>query len=88
MQAPLQTPGFRIRIHNSLVSPLLLGGVPREFAILNWTICAALVLGLHAIYLLPFFTIFHVLAIFFTKRDPYFFAVILRHLRQKKYYDC
>ena len=80
------TPGFRIRLHNSLTTPILLAGVPREFAILNWTISAALVLGLRAIYLLPFFVIFHVVGVFFAKRDPYFFAVILRHLRQKKYY--
>ena len=80
------TPGFRIRLHNSLTTPILLAGVPRELAILNWTICLALVLGLHAVYLLPFFVIFHLAAVFFAKRDPYFFAVILRHLRHKKYY--
>jgi type IV secretion system protein TrbD len=85
-QGQQQTPGFRIRLHNSLVTPILLAGVPREFAILNWTMCAALVLGLHALYLLPFFIIFHLVAFFFAKRDPYFFAVVLRHIRQKKYY--
>ena len=82
----MSTPGYRIRLHNSLTTPIMLGGVPRQFAILNWTICAALVLGLRAFYLLPMFIIFHGAAVFFAKKDPYFFEVILRHLRQKKFY--
>jgi type IV secretion system protein VirB3 len=64
----------------------MLGGAPRQFSILNWTVCAALVLGLHAFYLFPLFVAFHILAVFFAKKDPYFFEVILRHLRQKRFY--
>ncbi|EKE01513.1 MAG: hypothetical protein ACD_21C00110G0002 [uncultured bacterium] len=82
----MNTPGYRIRLHNSLTAPIMLGGVPRQFAILNWTICAALVLGLHAFYLFPLFIIFHFVAVFFAKKDPYFFEVISRHLKQKRFY--
>jgi type IV secretion system protein VirB3 len=64
----------------------MLMGVPRRFAILNWTICAALVLGLHIFYILPFSLIIHAAAVFFAKRDPHFFDVFIRHLRHKKYY--
>lgn len=64
----------------------MLSGVPRKFAILNWTICAALVLGLRAIYLLPIFIILHIAAVFFAKKDPDFFEVMLRLLKQKKFY--
>jgi len=80
------TPGYRIKIHNSLTTPILLAGAPRQFAILNATLGAALILGLHAFYLLPLFVIFHLTAVFFAKKDPYFFEIVLRHLRQKKYY--
>ena len=83
----METPGYRIKLHSSLVTPIMLGGAPRRFAILNGTICAAFVLGLHAIYTLPLFVIFHILAVFFAKRDPHFFDVLLRHLQQKKYYN-
>jgi type IV secretion system protein TrbD len=83
----MATAGYRIKLHSSLVSPIMLMGVPRSFAILNWTICAALVLGLHAFYILPVCVVIHVVAVFFAKRDPYFFDVLLRHLRQKKFYD-
>lgn len=82
----MSAPGYRVRLHNSLTSPIMLGGVPRQFAILNWTICAALVLGMRAVYLLPLFVMLHVGAVFFAKKDPYFFEVMLRHLRQKKFY--
>jgi type IV secretion system protein VirB3 len=73
----MATTGYRIKLHNALVTPIMLGGVPRRFAILNGTICAAFVLGLQAVYMLP---------IFMTKRDPYFFDVVLRHIKKKKYY--
>jgi type IV secretion system protein VirB3 len=78
--------GFRIKLHNSLTTPIMMGGVPRQFAILNWTLCGALVLGLRAVYLLPLFVLLHMGAVFLAKKDPYFFEVGLRHLRQKKFY--
>lgn len=81
-----KTPGFRLKLHNSLVMPIMLAGAPRQFAILNGTIGAALILGLHAIYLLPLFIIFHLIAVILAKKDPYFFEVLLRHIKQKKYY--
>ena len=82
----MSIPGYRITLHSSLASPILLGGVPRKFAILNWTIGAAMVLGLRAVYLLPLFIVLHLLAVFFTKKDPDFFEVVLRLLKQKKFY--
>ncbi len=78
--------GYRISLHNSLTTPIMLSGVPRKFAILNWTICAALVLGLRAVYLLPLFLMLHIGAVFFAKKDPNFFEVILRLLKQKRVY--
>ena len=78
--------GYRINLHSSLTTPVLLGGVPRRFAILNWTMCAALVFGLRAFYLLPLFIILHFGALFLAKKDPDFFEVTLRLLKQKRFY--
>lgn len=78
--------GYRIAIHHSLTQPILLGGVPRRFAILNGTFCAAFVLGLQAIFTVPIFVVIHMIAVYLTKKDPYFFEVMLRHLRQKAFY--
>ena len=79
-------PGYKVRLHPSLIVPLMLAGVPRRFALLNGTLCAALVLGLHAIYMLPIFITSHAIVAFLSKKDPYFFHVVIRHLRQKKFY--
>lgn len=83
----MATPGFRIKLHNALVMPILFAGAPRRFAILNGTVTAALVLGLHAYYLLPVGIITHAIAVFMAKKDPYFFDIILRSIKQKKFYD-
>ncbi len=83
----METPGYRIPLHQSLTTPILLAGLPRRLAILHTTIAAAVVLGLQEIYLLPVFLVTHLLAMLLTKHDAYFFEVILRHLRKKLYYD-
>lgn len=79
--------GFRVKLHTSLVMPMMVAGVPRRFAILNGVACAAVVLGLQAIYALPLFFVLHVVSVVLAKRDPYFFDVLIRSLRKKKYYD-
>ena len=84
----MATPGYRIRLHNALIMPILLGGAPRQFAIINGTLCAAFVLGLRVIYMLPICIVLHIAAVFLAKKDPYFFEVMLRHIRQKRYYEA
>ncbi|MBU0455784.1 MAG: VirB3 family type IV secretion system protein [Pseudomonadota bacterium] len=78
--------GYRIKLHHSLVTPMMLAGVPRKFAIFNGTIGAAMVLGLHAFYMLPVCVGLHVVAMVLAKKDPYFFEIVLRHMKQKKFY--
>lgn len=82
----MPTPGYQIPIHNALTTPILLAGVPRRFAILNGTFFAAFLLGLHSLLAIPVFTILHLVAVVLTKRDPYFFQAMMRHLKQKAYY--
>lgn len=78
--------GFEIPIHRSLTEPILLMGVPRAVAILNGTFAAAFILAFHAWWTIPVFAIFHIMAVFMTKRDPLFFEVFKRHLKVKSYY--
>ena len=80
------TPGYQIKVHSSLTQPLLMGGAPRQFTILNSTIWAALLLGMQSIWAIPCWIILHFGAVMLTKKDPYFFQVILRHIRQKIFY--
>ena len=79
--------GFSIRVHNSLTSQLFTAGVPRQFFILNATLAAAIILGMHSWYGMPIFIIVHVIALLMTKKDPQFFQVMVRHIKKKSYYD-
>ena len=78
--------GFNITIHNSLTTPILLGGVPRRLAILNGTACAAITFGLHSLLAIPVCVVIHGVAMLLAKKDPYFFQIIMRHIRKKPYY--
>ena len=82
----MSVPGFHIKVHNSLTTPLLMAGAPRQFTIINATIWAAVLLGLQSLWAIPGWIILQSVAVMLTKRDPYFFPVILRHLKQKIFY--
>lgn len=77
-----EVPGFSVPVHRALTEPILLGGAPRAFAILNGTLAGAIGLGLQlwlvgiAIALLG-----HAAAAWAAGRDPLFVEVGRRHLR-------
>jgi type IV secretion system protein VirB3 len=81
--------GFEIGFHSSLSEPVAIGGVPRMIAVLNGTVTATLALGLQVPMIgIPLGLAVHVCAYWLTKRDPYFFDVLGRHIRQKPYWDA
>lgn len=81
--------GFEIGFHSSLSEPVTIGGVPRMIAVLNGTVTATLALGLQVPMIgIPLGLAVHVCAYWLTKRDPYFFDVLGRHIRQKPYWDA
>lgn len=80
--------GFEIPIHRSLTQVIMIGGVPREIAILNGTLTASLVLGLHSIMGLPIGILIHLIAAALAKRDPEFFKTFRRQVKQKRVYEA
>ena len=46
MDLPIAFSGFEVPLNRALTEPVLLGGAPRGFAILNGTLAAAIGLGL------------------------------------------
>ena len=80
--------GFEVPIHQSLTQIIMIGGVPREIAILNGTMTAALFLGLHSFIGLPLGLILHLVCVRLAKADPHFFYVYRRCLRFKNYYEA
>ncbi|HJZ31007.1 MAG TPA: VirB3 family type IV secretion system protein [Hyphomicrobiaceae bacterium] len=85
MHAPASlVPGFEVALHRALTEPILIAGAPRNFAILNGTLAAAIGLGLRvwlagaAIWLVG-----HAIAVWVTHKDPAFLIVLSRHARHK-----
>lgn len=80
--------GYEIDLFTSLTQPILFGGVPRTFAILNCTLAAVISMPLGVPLLgIPMGLFAHGVAAWMTKRDPYFFETLMRHLRQQPYWD-
>jgi type IV secretion system protein VirB3 len=81
--------GFVVPFHASLAEPIMFGGVPRTFAIINGVFAAELTLGLGVWWLgIPVGIALHSIAFALHKRDPYFFSVLMRHIRQKEYWEA
>ena len=76
-------------MHRALIEPILLAGAPRNIAILNGTIAAALGLGLQMwLAGLLVWAVGHTLSVFAARRDPAFAPILIRHLRQKAWLGC
>lgn len=74
--------GYFEPVRQALIQPVLLGGVPRRFAMINFTLAAALGLGAHQVLIaVPLAFGLHTIAVVLTKRDPLWLDVLLRHLR-------
>ena len=83
-----QPEGFEGPVNLSLTQPVLMGGVPRPFAIVNGTLTAALTLGLHVWWLgLPLGLLLHAGAVRLTQADPLWFDVFKRQLRCPKHME-
>ena len=78
---------MQVQIHKSLTDKILVAGVPREFAILNGTISAAIILGLQVLVWIPFTLVIHLLAVALTKKDPDWFLVLRRSFRVRSFYE-
>ncbi len=81
--------GFEIPLHRSLTEPILMGGAPRNVAIINGTLAAALGLGLQLwIVGLLVWVIGHGIAVYAARKDPAFATVLVRHVRHKGFLSC
>lgn len=80
--------GLQIELFQSLTQPILLGGVPRGFAIFNFSLALIICLPLQLPeFGLPLALVTHSTAAWFVKKDPYFFTVLVRHVKQPSYWQ-
>lgn len=78
--------GFEVPIHKALTNKIMIAGIPREIALLNGTLTAALVLGAHSLWGIPIGFVIHFIARNMAKHDEQFFEVYRRHMRFKSFY--
>jgi type IV secretion system protein VirB3 len=86
----LETPeGYVTPLRGSLTRPILMGGVPRAFAILNATIAAAIGLGLQQPFIgLPLWILLQGAAAWAATRDPWFLETWPRHLAKPHFFGA
>ena len=88
VEHPESIEGYETPLHLSLTQPVLFGGVPRTFGILNVVLALVIALGLHVWWLgIPLGLIVHAAAMAMTRRDPQWFDVFRRHVRQPTFLD-
>jgi len=75
--------GWEIPIHGSLTKPILTGGAPRKYSIINGTVSAAIIFGMHFLLYIPIAVILHFFGVFAAKKDPEFFDIFIIHLKDK-----
>lgn len=81
--------GYEIAFHGSVAEPITLAGVPRMVAVLNGTLTAVMSVGLQVPWIgIPLGLLVHSGCYWLTKRDPYFFDLLKRHVRQRPYWDA
>lgn len=78
--------GTSVTIHHSLTDEIMLGGVPRNMAIINATVGAALGIGGGAYYIIPFFVLLHFIFSRLHKNDDLYLVCLRRHYYVNRYY--
>jgi type IV secretion system protein TrbD len=80
---------YSLKLRTSLTRPILMGGVPRAFAILNATIGAAIGFGLQQPFIgLPLWAVLQGCAAWAAARDPWFLETWPRHLAKPVYFSA
>ncbi len=88
MERAGEVKGYEVPLHVALTQPVLLGGAPRTFAILNGVLTLVVGMGLHLWWLgFPVGFVAHAAAVLMSKRDPHWFDIFRQHLRQPTYLD-
>ena len=79
-------PGYALPIHASLCRPILTGGAPEGFAVLNLCFWLALLFVTKAWLVACLgFALCWIPAVLLGKEDPQFFAVLRRHVWHRDY---
>ena len=79
--------GLEVPLHRSLCEPILLAGLPRTVALVQWTGVGAVAFGLHQIWVLPLGFAVHAAAAAATRADPYVLDIVALAVGAQKRLD-
>lgn len=81
MRDPRDVPGYLAPVRQALTQPILMGGAPRPYAILNGTLSAVVVFAGAPVAGVILGVVGHVVGVFLARRDPDAIDVLKRAMR-------
>ena len=81
MRDPRDVPGYLAPVRQALTQPILMGGAPRPYAILNGTLAAVIVFAGAPVPGIILGVAGHIVGVFLARRDPDAIDVLKRAMR-------
>lgn len=81
-------PGFTAPLRQALTQPILMGGAPRSYAILNGTLAAVVAFAGQPLWALALGVIGHAAGVFLARRDADAVEVLKRAMKIKGRLEC
>ncbi len=88
MRDPRDIPGFVAPVRQALTQPILMGGAPRSYAILNGTLAAVVAFAGQPLWGVALGAIGHAAGVFLAKRDADAVEVLKRAMKIKGRLEC
>lgn len=88
MRDPHDVPGYFAPVRQALTQPILMGGAPRSYAILNGTLAAVVAFAGLAIPGVILGVVGHIVGVFLARRDPDAVDVLKRAMRISGRLEC
>ena len=80
-------PGYRAPLRQALTQPMLMGGAPRPYAILNGTLAAVIAFAGAPLAGVGIGIVGHIVGVFLARRDPDAIDVLKRAMRIPSRFD-
>jgi type IV secretory pathway TrbD component len=81
MRDPRDIPGYLAPVRQALTQPILMGGAPRPYAILNGTLAAVIAFAGVPLAGIVLGIVGHIAGVFLARRDPEIIEVLKRVMR-------
>lgn len=72
---------MRVPLYQGVMERIMLGGLPRNVAIMGGTMGAAITLGFQTLWVLPPLIAGYIVLVLLYKQDDYFLEILLQHIK-------